>query len=159
MYGLMKIDRTTGIPGNRCAGQSAFTLIEVVLSTAIAALVLAGMFQGYNMVGRRVQFSACNLAASATAMRQLEQVVSANWIPTYGITQQLFSTPLLTPQTGNLCLPSAKGNVLTCTNLTTISQISTTPPYTMIQVQCVWSFPTYGGIFTNTVAVLRAPNL
>jgi hypothetical protein len=60
--------------------------------------------------------------------------------------------------TGNLCLPSAQGNVITCTNITTINQISTVPPYAMIKVQCIWTFPNYGGTYTNTVAVLRAPN-
>jgi prepilin-type N-terminal cleavage/methylation domain-containing protein len=151
----MKIDRPTGTTGDRCAGQPAFTLIEVVIATAIAALVLAGLFQGYNMAGRRAQFSACSLAANTTAMRQLEQSVSASWIPSYGISTLL-------SQNGsygtNLCLPSARGNVVNCTVTYSATQVSTNPPYAMVQAQCVWTFPGYGGTFTNTLAVLRAPN-
>jgi len=151
----MKIERRTGTARNQRAGQAAFTLIEVTFAAAIAAMVLAGMFQGYNLSGRRTQFSACNLAANAVAMRQLEQVVAADWEPTYGVTTLL---TLSGTQTGNLCLPSAQGNVVNCTNITTVNQISTIPPYAMIEVQCIWTFPNYGGTYTNTVAVLRAPN-
>ncbi len=153
----MKIDTTTGIPGIRRAGPAAFTLIEVVLATAIAAFMLAGMFLGYNMAGRNAQFAACNLAANASALKQLEQIISTDWVPSYG-KLQLFSASLTNPQTVNLCLPSAQGNVVPCTNYTTVSEISTNPPYAMIQVQCVWTFPSYGGVYTNTVAVIRAPN-
>jgi type II secretory pathway pseudopilin PulG len=154
----MRIYRPAGTARNRCAGQAAFTLVEVAFAAAIAALVLAGMFQGYNMAGRRSEFAACSLAANATAMAQMEQVVSADWVPSYGITQ-LFSSILTAPQQSNLQLPSAQNNVVNCTTYTTITQISTNPSYAMIQVQCVWTFPNYGGTFTNTVGLLRAPNL
>lgn len=143
--------------------QGGFSMIEVVFAGAIAALVLAGMFRGYSVVGQTAQYSACNLAANACAMRQLEQIVAADWIPSYNVTE-LFSSTLTVPQTGNLCLPSANGNVINCTNYATITQVSASPPYAMVQVQCVWSYP-YGGtatnnqVFTNTVAVLRAPNI
>jgi type II secretory pathway pseudopilin PulG len=151
----MKIDRLTNTTGNRRAGQLAFTLIEVAFAAAIAALVLAGMFQGYSMAGRRAQFSACSLAANNMAMAQLELVNSATWIPSYGMTQLL---TLSGTQTTNLYLPSAKGNVVNCTNTTLVTPVSTSPPYVMIQVQCSWTLPNYGGTFTNTVAVLRSPN-
>ena len=136
--------------------QAGFTLIEIAFAAAIAALVMAGMFEGYTIAGREAQFSACNLAANTEAMRHLEQVVAADWIPSYNNNTLLGMSGT---QTGNLCLPVANGNVVNCTNYTTVTQISTTPPYAMVQVQCVWSFPTYGGTYTNTVAVLRAPNI
>jgi prepilin-type N-terminal cleavage/methylation domain-containing protein len=136
--------------------QAGFTMIEVTFAAAIAALVLAGMFQGYDVAGRQTQFSACNLAANTQAMRMVEQVEGAEWVPSYGEDQLL---TLGSTNTGNLCLPSANGNLINCTNYTTVTQISTSPPYVMIQAQCVWTFPTYGGTFTNTIAVLRAPNI
>ncbi len=151
----MKIDRLKSTDGNQRAGLGAFTLIEVVFAAAIAALLLAGMFQGYNMAARRAQFSACSLAANTTAMRQLELVNSADWVPSYGQTQLL---TLSGTQLGNLCLPSAQGNVVNCTNTTLVTPVSSSPPYVMIQVWCSWTFPGYGGVYTNTVAVLRAPN-
>jgi hypothetical protein len=155
----MKIDRPTGRGGNRGGGHAAFTLVEVAFTAAIAALVLAGMFKGYNVASRRAQFAACSLAANTMAMQKLERVISADWIPTYGVNQLADST-LLTAQATNLCLPVALSNVVNCTIYTTINtNVSVNPPYAMIQVQCVWTFPTYGGTFTNTVAVLRAPNL
>jgi hypothetical protein len=132
-------------------------LIEVVLATAIAALVMAGMFTGYNMAGRRAQFSACNIAANNCAMAKMEQCIAAQWVPSFGITE-LFAPSLTVPQPTNLCLPVARSNFVTCTNYTTISQVSSTPPYALIQVQCVWSFPAYGGTYTNTVTTLRAAN-
>ena len=125
------------------------------MATAIAALVLAGMFEGYNLAGRQAQFSACSLAANTTAMRQMEQCIAANWIPSYGITTLLNQNGSYST---NLCLPSAQSNVVNCTVNFNTTQISINPPYAMIQVQCVWTFPSYGGTYTNTVAVLRAPN-
>ena len=158
MLRLMKIKRPSGTARNRSAGHAGFTLIEVAFATAIAALMLAGMFQGYNLAGRRAQFSACSLAANTTAMGQLEQVIAANWVPSPPYANNLLLTLSSTNMT-NLCLPSAQGNVVNCTNITTVTLVSTNPPYAMVQVQCIWSFPDYGGTFTNTVAVLRAPTL
>jgi len=151
----MKIDRPTGTAGNRRADQAAFTLIEVAMATAVAAVLLAGMFEGYNIAGRQAQFSACSLAANSTAMRQMEQCIAAEWVPSYGVTTLLNETGSYST---NLCLPSAQSNVVNCTVNYTTTQISSNPPYAMIQAQCVWTLPNYGGTFTNTVAVLRAPN-
>ncbi|MGD0812572.1 MAG: prepilin-type N-terminal cleavage/methylation domain-containing protein [Verrucomicrobiota bacterium] len=150
----MKIDKQASTR-NRCAGQQAFTLLEVVIATAIAALVMAGMFQGYNMAGRRAQYSACSIAANSEAVRIMELVVSIPWVettpgsPLFSATNTIYT---------NLCLPSALSNVITCTDYTTVRLASSNPPYAMIQVQCVWGFPSYGGTFTNTVATIRAPN-
>lgn len=141
----------------RSRGARGFTLIEVVLATAIAALVLAGMFTGYNMAGRRAMFSACSIAANNCAMSKMEQCMAAQWVPSYGI-NELFAPSLVVPGATNLCLPIARSNIVTCTNYTTISPVSSTPPYALIQVQCVWVFPGYGGTYTNTVTTLRAAN-
>lgn len=136
-------------------GEAGFTLIEVVFAAAIAGLVLAGMFEGYNMAGRQAQFSACNMAANAMAESSLEQVLAADWVPSY---QNNTFLGLSSTNTANLCLPGTTGATATCTNIITVSQVSSIPPYAMVKVQCIWDFPTYGGTFTNTVCVLRAPN-
>jgi prepilin-type N-terminal cleavage/methylation domain-containing protein len=151
----MKIDKPAGKTSSQRAAQAGFTLIEVAFAAAIAALVVAGMFEGYNVAGRRAQFSACNLAANAAAMSELERVMSAKWIPSENDNALL--TQSGTNQ-GNLCLPSANGNVIDCKTITTITTYSVaSAPYAMIQVQCIWNFPTYGGTYTNTIAVLRGP--
>ena len=68
---IVKIYRQTGAARNRWGARAAFTLMEVAFAAAIAALVLAGMFKGYNMAGRQAMFAACNLAANTTAMQQM----------------------------------------------------------------------------------------
>jgi hypothetical protein len=151
----MRIDRIANTSRRWRGGNGAFTLVEVAFAGAIAALVLAGMFEGYNIAGRRAQFSACSLAANAKAMQQIEGVFSANWVPAYG---QLQLLGLSSTQLDNLCLPSAASNTVNCTNYVTVKQVSTNPTYALIQVSCVWTFPSYGGVYTNTVSVLRAPN-
>jgi prepilin-type N-terminal cleavage/methylation domain-containing protein len=151
----MQLDRATNKGGKKRAAQSGFTLIEVVFAAAIAGLLVAGMFQGYNMAGRRAQFAACSLAANATAMRQLEQCLAADWVPSYGVTNLL-------SQTGSnqvdLCLPVAASNVVNSTVTYGTTLVSSSPYYAMISVTCVWTMPAYGGTYTNIVSTLRAPN-
>jgi type II secretory pathway pseudopilin PulG len=151
----MKINRPTDTAGDRCPGQAAFTLVEVAFATAIAALVMAGMFEGYNLAGRQAQYSACSLAANSMAIRQMEQIIAAPWFPAYSITTLLNQNGT---NSANLCLPSAQSNVVNCTIIYNTTPLSSSPPYAMIQVQCVWTLPNYGGTYTNTVAMLRGPN-
>lgn len=137
---------------------AAFTLIEVAVAAAIGALVMAGMFKGYTMASRRAQFSSYSLAATATAMKQMERMVAATWVISGTASTNLFNPALTTVQTNALCLPSSGTNLVYATNFATVTQISTNPPYAMVQVRCVWNFMGLG-VFTNTVAVLRAPDL
>ena len=118
-------------------------------------MVLAGMFEGYNMSGRQSMYSACNLAANALAMQQLEQVISVKWVAATGVNTLL---GMASTNPANLWLPSANGNFVTCTNYTYVTAVSSSPPYDLIQVDCVWSFPTYGGVYTNSISLLRGPN-
>lgn len=140
------------------------------MATAVAALVLAGLFQGYNMAGRRAMFSACNLAANVQCMQIIEQVEAAQWVPSTG-TNQFLTLPapwsdsysagmFLATETvpTNLYLPQAASNVINCTNLGAVTQISNNPPYVMIKAQCIWSLPSYAQTFTNVLGVLRGPN-
>ncbi len=155
IFELMNIDCQRDGGRAARAGQGGFTVIEVAFAAAIAALVLAGMFEGYNMSGRRSQFAACSIAANTAAMAQLERVVSASWVPSSGVTTLL---GLGATNGASLDLPSAQGNTVNCTNAISVTQISTNPPYAMVQVSCIWTFPGYGGVYTNTVAILRAPD-
>lgn len=151
----MKIDlpdRRRGVVGLR-----AFTLAEVVMSAAVAALLCAAVAECYGIGSRMSQFASCSLAANMQAIKKIEQVIFANWIPSYGVTN-IFNPALTNIDTENLEMPVAITNMATCTNYTTITQISTNPPYLMIRVDCVWSFSGLG-TYTNTVAVLRGPNI
>jgi type II secretory pathway pseudopilin PulG len=136
----------------------AFTLIEVAVALAVAVLVMAGMFQGYTMASRRAQFSAFQLAANSMAIQQMESIVAATWVISGTSVTNIFSPSLTNTQVNALCLPSSGTNLVYATNYATVQQISTNPPYVMVQVSCVWNFMGMG-TFTNTVAVLRSPDL
>jgi prepilin-type N-terminal cleavage/methylation domain-containing protein len=136
----------------------AFTLIEVAVAMAISVLVMAGMFKGYTLASRRAQFSSYQLAANAMAMQQMESIVAATWVVSGTSVTNIFSPSLTNTQVSALCLPNSATNLVYATNFATVTQISTNPPYLMVQVSCVWSFLDMG-TFTNTVAVLRSPDL
>jgi type II secretory pathway pseudopilin PulG len=140
----------------RLAGVEAFTLIEVVVSMAIAVLVCAAIMKCYTMSSRRSFYASCNLAANAQAMKKMEQVIYARWRPSIGVTD-IFNTALTNNDYENLEMPVSSTNVITCTNFTTVKQISTNPPYLMIRVDCVFNFLNIS-TFTNTIAVLRGPD-
>jgi type II secretory pathway pseudopilin PulG len=144
------------VPARRRA--SAFTLIEVVVATAIAVLVMAGMFQGYGIASRQAQFSSFSLAANSMAMQQMESIVAATWVVSGTAKTNIFSPLLTNTQVNALCVPSSGTNLVYGTNYATVTQLSTNPPYVMVSVSCVWSFMGMGN-FTNTVAVLRGPDL
>jgi prepilin-type N-terminal cleavage/methylation domain-containing protein len=144
------------VPAKR--GPAAFTLIEVAVATAIAAIVMAGMFKGYTLASRRAQYSSYSLAATATAMKEMERIVAATWCITGTPSSNIFNPALTVPQTNALCLPSSGTNIVYATNYATVTQLSTTPPYAMVKVQCVWNFMGLGN-YTNTVAVIRGPDL
>jgi len=137
---------------------SAFTLIEVAVALAISVLVMAGMFQGYAMASRRAQFSDFQLAANSMAMQQMESIVAATWVISGTSVTNIFSPTLTNTQVSALGVPSSGTNLVFATNYATVQQISTNPPYVMVQVSCVWNFMGMG-VFTNTVSVLRGPNL
>jgi type II secretory pathway pseudopilin PulG len=137
---------------------SAFTLIEVAVAFAISVLLMAGMFRGYTMASRRAQFSSFQLAAQAMAMQQMESIVAATWVISGTSVTNIFSPSLTRTQTNALGVPSSGTNLVYGTNYATVTQISTDPPYVMVQVSCVWNFMGMG-TFTNTVAALRSPDL
>jgi type II secretory pathway pseudopilin PulG len=136
----------------------AFTMIEIAVALGVSVLVMAGMFQGYTMASRRAQFSTFQLAAQAMAMQQMESIVAATWVISGTSVTNIFSPALTNTQVNALCLPSSGTNLVYATNYATVTQISTYPPYVMVQVSCVWNFMGLG-TFTNTVAALRSPDL
>jgi len=136
----------------------AFTLIEIAVALSVSMLVMAGMFEGYTMASRRAQFSSFQLAAQSMAMQQMESIVAATWVISGTSVTNIFSPSMTNTQIRALCLPSSGTNLVYGTNYATVTQISTYPPYVLVQVSCVWSFMGMGN-FTNTVGVLRSPDL
>jgi type II secretory pathway pseudopilin PulG len=148
----------TGQPAQRVNDAQAFTLIEVVVAMLVATLVMAGMFKGYTMASRRAQFTSYSLAASATAMKQMERIVASQWVISGLAITNIFNPTLTTVETNALCMPSNGTNLVYATNFATVTQLSVNPPYLMVRVDCVWNFMGLG-VFTNTLAVLRGPDL
>jgi type II secretory pathway pseudopilin PulG len=131
---------------------TAFTLAEVVIAMAIAALSLGSIVNGYVISSQRAEWSAYSLAAHSLAMERLEQTRAAKWDPD-GVppADQLTNSPNTVEI---LDLPRSGTNIVYATNFMTISTISTTPPLRMVRVDCVWRFMSRS-TFTNTVMTYR----
>ena len=151
MSGLSKSRKLTR------ATTAAFTLAEVVVSTAIAALVIGGIAYGYLFSSKQAEWSAYSLAAQSLAIQRMEQARAANWDPLSSpLVDELVATnfPAVTEI---LDIPRSGTNVVYATNLTTITLVSTNPPLKMIRVECVWSYMDRG-FFTNSILAYRAPD-
>ena len=134
-----------------------FTLVEVVISMAVGAVLMLAIVRGYILSAKRAEWSAYSLAAQSLALQRLEQARACKWDPE-AITpvDELLSTNFQA-QVNILDIPYASSNYVYATNFTTISSISTTPPLKQVQVECVWGF-TNGKKFTNTVVTYRSPD-
>ena len=142
--------------------RAAFTLIEVLISFAILALVIAGVVYGYAQTNRFAEWSSMSLAAQSYALQGLEQLRAAKWdlqanpavddwpVPAGGTTN-------LPPQTDIMDIP-VSGAPLYVTNNIKLIQLSTSPQLREVWSQCVWTFPRTGQLYTNTVITYRAPD-
>ena len=146
--------------------RAAFTLIEVLMSIALLALVMAGIIYGYAAANRFAEWSSMSLAAQSYALQGLEQVRSAKWdlwagpppidlMPVPG--NVVGGVVNLPPQSDIMDVP-VSGAPFYVTNYIMLKQISTTPQLREVWSQCVWTFPRTGQIFTNTVITYRAPD-
>lgn len=138
---------------SRCL--KAFTLAEVVITSAIAAMVVGGCIYGYVMAATRAEWSAYSLAAHSLAMQRLEQARAAKWDPMgYPPADDLVPTnfPM---QINVLDIPISKTNLVYATNFTAITVLQSNPPLKMIRVDCLWRFMDHG-LFSNTVVTYRA---
>ncbi|HAV64099.1 MAG TPA: hypothetical protein DCY13_17250 [Verrucomicrobiales bacterium] len=133
------------------------TLVEVVLSLAIAGITFGAIVFGYIMSARRAEWSGYSLAANSLALQRLEQTRSAKW--------DVLSTPTVDEvvqgnfpeQVSVLDVPISGNNPTLATNFTTITMLSANPPLKMIRVDCVWPFKG-SRLFTNTLMTYRAPD-
>ena len=151
----MKTDRRTRV--SRRGRSSGVTLVEVVISMAIAGVTITSILAGYVFSAQQLERASCSAAAELMARQRLEQVRSAKWDP-------LANPPVNEMVGGNfpvaisvLDIPVSGNHPLYGTNSTTITTVSDDPPLKMIRVDCVWSFLSRGP-FTNTVTTYRAPD-
>jgi type II secretory pathway pseudopilin PulG len=141
----------------RGGADSAFTLVEVILSLGIAVLMVGGLVTGYMQAVKVAEWSAYSLAANALALQGLEQTRAAKWDPrAYPASDQLVSANF-PDRVEVLDIPISKTNLVYATNRTTIRMACTNPPLRFIQVDCTWTFVNRG-VFTNTIFSFRAPD-
>jgi prepilin-type N-terminal cleavage/methylation domain-containing protein len=139
-------------------GRRGFTLIEVTMCMALAVFVCAAIMKCYTVSFRRSFYASCSLSANLEAMKKMENVINATWKYTAGGTN-IFNPALTALDPENLEMPVAGAtNLVNCTNYTTVTQISTNPPYVQITVSCVWYYNGVGN-FTNTIQCIRGPDL
>ena len=142
--------------------RAAFTMIEVLLSFVILAVVVAGVIYGYAQTNRFAEWSSMSLAGQSYALQGLEQLRAAKWdlqanpaiddwpVPASGTTN-------LPPQTDIMDIP-VSGAPFYVTNYIKLIRLSTSPQLREVWSQCVWIFPPTGQLFTNTVITYRAPD-
>jgi Tfp pilus assembly protein PilV len=144
---LRKYCRTAGV-----------SLVETCIALSIAAFVIGGLVTGFVQAARQTESSAYVLAAQAQASQGLEQTRAAKWDPTASPpVDQLVSNNFPTIVT-NLDVPASSTRLVYGTNRTSISVISTNPQLRMIQVDCSWTFPASGRVYTNSIYTYRAPD-
>jgi prepilin-type N-terminal cleavage/methylation domain-containing protein len=136
-----------------------FTLTEVVISLALAAVAFAGVIYGYVLTTNQAEWSSYSLAAHSVAMQGVEQARGAKWDPqAWPSLDELGVTNF--SQVVTLDVPVSGGNPLLATNYITITTASTVPPLRQLRADCVWTLPyrknRARGPFTNTVITLRA---
>ena len=135
----------------------AFTLVEVVVSSAVAAVIIAGCVAGYVLSARRAEWSAYSLAANSHAVMRLEQCRAAKWDPmSYPPVDELVAGNF-PPQTNLLDVPISGDRLPYATNFTTITEVSQNPPLKMIRIECHGPFARTRH-FTNVVVTYRSPD-
>ena len=147
-------------PTNRPKAVAAFTLVEVVLSIATLALVMAGMIYGYVQSNYRAEWTAMSLAAQSLASKAVEQARAAKWDIHSGTpgtgpgTSDELPAPMSYFKTNSMVIP-ATGQTTDVVTTVVITSISTNPPARQIRADCTWYFPLNGKPFTNTVITWR----
>ncbi len=138
-------------------GRAGMTLVEVVIALAIAGLTLGGIVEGYIYSTTAAVKAGLVQAASARAMERLEETQSAQWdTASWPVVDQLVATNF-PDEVVTLDMPGSNTNGTSATIITTISQISLTPPIRGIRVDCIWQFRGVEMI-TNTIETIRAPD-
>lgn len=156
-----------------------FTLIEVVTSIFIVALVFGGILAAYIQGARRAEWSGYSLAAQAVGLREIERGRAIMLdVRQNQISSQLWKTNLLlldfkaTSSAGGITvsgyttnildLPYSGGNFVLVTNLVSIQTVTVKPGVQVqfMQVDTVWPFAKGQAVryFTNSIGTYFAPD-
>ena len=166
-------------PAGAAGGQrrrAGFTLVEVVIASAILGLVFGGIITCYIQSGLRVQWTGYSLAAQSLASEVLEQTRSATWDPAQATPiNNLTNLNLQGASYDNstrtytgyslsvLDVPYSTTNYTMATNYVTVQLVYvsgvTNVQMQFIRVDTVWPFGLRKSkLFTNTVSTMIAPD-
>jgi type II secretory pathway pseudopilin PulG len=138
-------------------GTRAFTLAEVVISMAMAALTVSGVISCYLMAVQRSEWTAASTAAHQLAMDRMAQLRALRWEVSWEgdatRTNELVAGSFVDPGEA-LDLPQTGTEPLLATNYVTVTRLND-PPLLLLRVDCVWSLLSLGP-FTNTLVSYRA---
>lgn len=159
------------------------TLVEVVISVAIVALLFGVILTCYTTTATRLEWTGYSLAAQSLGVQILEQARSAKWDMSLGTNavNEITNITLLSPSWNNSTLTYSgyttnvldvpiKGtnNVVLATNFVTIQQFNISGTNSVqinmesIQVDTVWPFNGWGkfGViyYTNSIGTYLAPD-
>ncbi len=137
--------------------RAAFTLVELLISIVLLAMVMVGVIYGFVQTNRIAEWSSMSLAAQSYALQGLEQVRSAKWDLWANPIIDVMPAPTNFTQSDTMDIP-VSGAPYYVTNYIKLIQISTSPQVREVWSQCVWTFPLTGQLFTNTVITYRAPD-
>ena len=148
---------------------NAFTLIEILISFVILALVMSGLMYGYVQANRMAEWSSMSLAAQSYASQGVEQLRAADWRPRDPSTNHGPNTAweiwpgysrtnigiLDVPIKGN---PASTNFAFFVTNIVKVTEPSTNPPLLQIRSDVYWIFPFTGQQYDNVEILQRAPD-
>jgi type II secretory pathway pseudopilin PulG len=156
---------------------SAFTLVEVVVSIGIMALVFCSVILTYLQASYRAEWSGYSLAAQSLSLQQLEQARAGVW--DYSISKNELTNLSLTGWAYNVAtktvsgytwttldLPVSGTNTVAATNYVTVKMLyvnnQAVPPIQMqmVTVDTVWPFTMFGRqrLYTNRTANYYGPD-
>jgi prepilin-type N-terminal cleavage/methylation domain-containing protein len=144
--------QTVGLGGN-----SAFTLMEVVIALAIFGMSLGGILTLYIRSAQRADWSGYSVSAQMMALGGIEQCRAAKYDPHGSPPIDALVSTNFPPRVDILDPGTVNGINSYGTNTTTIVTISTNPALKLVRVNCTWSYPGRG-VFTNSVSTYRAAN-
>lgn len=155
------------------------TLVEVVVSAAIVALVFGAILNGYIYTAKKVEWTGYSLAAQSAGAQVVEQARSAVWDIARGV-NQLTNMALLSSNwngstttysgytTNILDVPISGNNVVVATNYVSIQQFNLSGNTNVqkfiqfIRVDTVWRFTGWGNssirYYTNSMGSYIAPD-
>ena len=145
------------LAGRHDISQAGLTLIEVIISIALAAITVSAIISGYVLGAQRMEWASQNASAQMSAVNTLERVRAAKWdTRTFPQIDQLVASNF-PPNASPLNLPTKGTNNLRATNFVEIITLSSDPPLKIIRVECIWR-SSNGELFTNTATTYRSPD-